>query len=113
MGETYPQKLLSRARPRQGWRGLARGHRGRRGADHGATPAGAAQGARGRRGGPEKQAGGEAVLAAPQRPGTSPRRDPAQTALARQRCARPGGQQPGGSPQALRTGRAPWYQLRP
>jgi hypothetical protein len=61
----------------------------------------------------DKQAGWEAVWAAPPRLAPSPRREQAHNAIARQRWALPGCPHPGGRPPALLPGLAPLSHLIP
>jgi hypothetical protein len=105
--------LLARARQRKSLRVGALGQRLRHLADHVAHTAGVAHGERGRRGVPEKQAGWDAVRAAPQMPATSPLLDQAHNALERTLCAMQGCPHPGGSQQTFLTGSAHLYNLIP
>jgi hypothetical protein len=105
--------LLSRARPRKGWRVFALGQRLRHFVDQSTLTAGAAKEKRVRQGFQEKKAGWYTVLADPQMPVTSTLLEQAHNAIERKLCALTGFHPPGGSQQVLLTGLAYLYNLVP
>jgi hypothetical protein len=105
--------LLYRARQRTGLRVLALGQRLRHFADHVTATAGAANGARVRRWFQDKQAGWDAVLAAPRMPVTSTLLDQAHHTMERKLFAMKGLHHPGGSQQTFLAGLAHFYNLIP
>jgi hypothetical protein len=101
------------ARQRKGLRVFALGQRFRHSVDHFTHTAGTANGAWGRRCVQDQKAGWYAALADPQMPVTSTLLDQAHNTIERTLSAMKGGHHPGGSQQALLTGRAHLYNLIP